>query len=187
MKAPLDTEPAVEQIGPEPDQDDVSFKLPEKWKWVQFGCVMSLNSGTFLKSSNISGELTSDAKFPCYGANGVRGYTNQYNVTEQAILIGRVGACGAINVVRSLAYVTDNAFISKVLDSNIIDIPFVFNVLLIANFKRFLKKTAQPSIAGSDVKRMFIPLPPIEEQRRIVERIEQLFAEVDKMSACKAP
>ena len=42
-------------------------------------------------------------------------------------------------------------------------------------------------ITKQEMEKKPIAVPPLEEQRRIVERIEQLFAEVDKMSACKAP
>ena len=47
--------------------------------------------------------------------------------------------------------------------------------------------TAIKNVNAQQLSALLIPLPPLEEQRRIVERIEQLFAEVDKMSACKAP
>lgn len=43
------------------------------------------------------------------------------------------------------------------------------------------------NLSKDKIEKIWVPLPPLEEQRRIVERIEQLFAEVDKMSACKAP
>ena len=41
--------------------------------------------------------------------------------------------------------------------------------------------TKQQELALSKVKQLWIPLPPIEEQRRIVARIEELFGDVDKL------
>ncbi len=35
----LDSEPAVEQIGPAPAADEVPFEIPEKWKWVELGSI----------------------------------------------------------------------------------------------------------------------------------------------------
>ena len=36
----LDSEPAVEQVGPAPKPDEVPFELPAKWKWVQLGALL---------------------------------------------------------------------------------------------------------------------------------------------------
>lgn len=38
----LDSEPAVEQIGPAPASDDVPFKLPEKWQWVRMEDIVTV-------------------------------------------------------------------------------------------------------------------------------------------------
>ena len=55
----LDSEPAVEQVGPAPKPDEVPFELPPKWKWVQIGQVFSLQAGKFitLTSSKVDTQL----------------------------------------------------------------------------------------------------------------------------------
>lgn len=59
-------------------------------------------------------------------------------------------------------------------------------------FDYVLKKEATNSSKGSAIKnippfdvlkKMILPLPPLNEQKRIVARIEQLFAEIDKIKA----
>ena len=47
----LDSEPAVEQIGQVPE--DVPFAIPEKWKWVRLGKIITLISGRDLVASQI--------------------------------------------------------------------------------------------------------------------------------------
>ena len=41
----LDSEPAVEQVGPAPKPDEVPFEIPAKWKWVQIGAVGQIIGG----------------------------------------------------------------------------------------------------------------------------------------------
>ncbi|MBM6649745.1 restriction endonuclease subunit S [Megamonas funiformis] len=44
----------------------------------------------------------------------------------------------------------------------------------------FNNGTAQPNLSAESLKRYKIPLPPIDEQQRIVNRIESLFTKLDK-------
>jgi len=44
-----------------------------------------------------------------------------------------------------------------------------------------IKSTAQPKINKTEYKSIYFPLPPLEEQKRIVERIEQLMSLCDKL------
>lgn len=44
----------------------------------------------------------------------------------------------------------------------------------------FNNGTAQPNLSAESLKRYKIPLPPIDEQQRIVNRIESLFAKLDR-------
>ena len=41
--------------------------------------------------------------------------------------------------------------------------------------------TAQPNCNGQKLSRMILPLPPIAEQKRIVEKIEELLAICDRL------
>lgn len=45
---------------------------------------------------------------------------------------------------------------------------------------KFDNGTAQPNLAGADLGRFEFPLPPLNEQKRIVAKIEELFSELDK-------
>ena len=41
----LESEPAVEQIGPAPAKDEEPFALPEKWKWVKLKSIGQIIGG----------------------------------------------------------------------------------------------------------------------------------------------
>ena len=40
---------------------------------------------------------------------------------------------------------------------------------------KFMKKTAQPSLSMGTIRKIIVPLPPLEVQKRIVKKIEELL------------
>lgn len=49
------------------------------------------------------------------------------------------------------------------------------------NIFQYKKQTAQPSLSMETIRNVILPLPPIEEQQRIVNKIEKLFAKLDEI------
>ena len=113
-----------------------------------------------------------NGSFPIYGGNGISGYSDEYNIDKPTIVIGRVGFyCGSIHYVKSKAWVTDNAFITSTY-GNVYDIDFLYYLLIYCNLRQYSNSTAQPVISGKTIYPVHVPVPPIKEQRKIVEKIE---------------
>ena len=170
----LDEEPSVEQIGEAPK--DVPFAIPEKWKWEKLGNVFSLKAGKFISAS----EIFSDGHpYLCYGGNGVRGVVDKYNREGRFPLIGRQGAlCGNINIASGKFYATEHAVVA---DSNgLIDVDCAAFFLEKLNLNQYATKTAQPGLSVKKISETPFPVPPVEEQRRIVERLNDLLATLKK-------
>ena len=150
------------------------YKLPEGWRWVRLGEVFRLKNGKFIRA----GELKSEGKVPVYGSNGLLGFTTIPLLMEgRTIVIGRVGACGAVNVVDAPCWISDNAmFVAEWFIE--CDIEYIALALRNIDFSSFVRKGAQPSISQEVVYNAPIPLPPLEKQRRIVARIEELMGRV---------
>ena len=53
----------------------------------------------------------------------------------------------------------------------------------VSGLNQFMKGDNSPSINKSDIDNWLFPLPPLTEQHRIVTKIEELFAQLDKIEA----
>ena len=151
----------------------IPFEQPSSWVWCRLGDVVSIKSG-----DSISVRNNQDGKYPIYGGNGINGYYCDNNVETGTIIIGRVGFyCGSVHMTESKAWVTDNAFI--VCYKN------VFNPIYLSYLLRWLQldktsnSTAQPVISGKGIYPLLIPIPPITEQQRIVDAIDNINSKLD--------
>ena len=104
-------------------------------------------------------------------------------MVSPTLVIGRVGYyCGLIHVTSENAWVTDNAFITKFC-ADAVDIRFLYWLLKITNLIANDSATAQPVISGSKIYPIVVGLPPLEEQRRIVTKVDELMSLCDQLKA----
>jgi type I restriction enzyme S subunit len=161
------------------DETEAPFQIPPSWVWARLGGVIQLSSGDFLPSY----KMIANGNFPVYGGNGINGRHDSANVFKKSIVIGRVGFyCGSVHLTEGDAWVTDNAFITKYSEENI-DQNFLFLLLKATDLKVNDKGTAQPVISGRKVYPLPIPLPPLNEQKRIVAKVEKLLALCEALEA----
>ena len=161
---------------PEITEEEIPFEIPDIWKWVRLGEIISIESGNGLTTANmIKGNI------PVYGGNGITGYHNESTIHEKTIVIGRVGYyCGSVHITEPEAWVTDNAFVTKY-PKNFIDMLFLVHILRYMNLGNRNNATAQPVISGKKIYPLLFPLPPLAEQKRIVDKIEELLPLVEKL------
>ncbi|MGK9432569.1 restriction endonuclease subunit S [Pantoea agglomerans] len=152
--------------------DKNKYTLPNGWIKCHLGDVIAISSGDGLTLK----QMDSDGKIPVYGGNGITGYHNEWNIQKPTIVIGRVGYyCGSIHITPSLAWVTDNAFRTFHSTSNI-DIKFLSILLKGTNLKENENATAQPVISASKIYPISIMLPPLNEQKRIFKKFNELIS-----------
>ena len=157
--------------------DEKPFEIPESWKWVRLGEVLSISSGDGLTLK----EMDKTGIYPVYGGNGITGYHNSFNINKKTLIIGRVGFyCGSTHITHGKAWITDNAFITT-FNENKIEIMWLKFFIDYLNPKKKASSTAQPVISGKLIYPMLMPLPPLAEQKRIVAKIEELLPLCDKL------
>lgn len=146
------------------------FNLKDNWCWLRLGNIIRIHSGDGLVSKNMI-----DEGIPVYGGNGITGYHNKNNIDKKTIVIGRVGFyCGSVHLTEDKCWVTDNAFIVDY-PKNYFDINYLTYLLKYLDLGKNNSSTAQPVISGSKIYNILCPIAPIEEQYRIVKKIEEFY------------
>jgi len=150
--------------------------LPKLWIQTQLGNIIAIKSGDGLTKSQME-----VGKVPVYGGNGVTGYHSSGNVKNKTIVIGRVGYyCGSVHLTEKLSWITDNAFLTSYPEREI-NRDFLVLLLKNSNLQQNEHSTAQPVISGKKVYPIMVSLPPLEEQKRIVTKVDQLTTLCDQL------
>ena len=159
--------------------------MPSNWTWTTLGEIFTLQAGKNITAKDISAKQDTAHCYPCYGGNGLRGYVGSYNKEGHFPLIGRQGAlCGNVNEANGKFYATEHAVVVDTYCKT--NIPWVINTLLYLNLNQYATSTAQPGLSVSTINEVMIPVPPLKEQQRISQSIENWFALIDQIGHSKA-
>ena len=123
-------------------------KIPKDWSLIKLKYISHLKSGEYISKD----EYDDNGKYNIYGSNGVIGKSNKINNVKKNIIIGRVGACGEVNIATE-GWISDNALILDVVSKNY-NFNYVVYSLNSMNLKELASGTAQPLITGTQVKNL---------------------------------
>jgi type I restriction enzyme S subunit len=148
--------------------------------------IIELGRGKVISKTDITKH---PGNYPVYSAarlnNGEFGRYGRYMFDEELITWSVDGGGNFFYRPRHKYSVTNVCGWIRILRPHILNYKFLYFVLDFAhrrlNFDYIYK--AHPSVIRGIYE---IPLPPIEEQRRIVEKIEKLFAKIDEASCLRA-
>lgn len=126
-----------------------------------------------------SGKFLSEEKrlsegIPVYGGNGIAWYTDEPLITEDTIIIGRVGAyCGNVRLVRGDKWITDNAIYITQFKSNDFELEFLEKLMAIYDFHQYAGAAAQPKITQKPLELQMYVVPPLDIQRQFADFVQQ--------------
>ncbi|NBH92806.1 restriction endonuclease subunit S, partial [Muribaculaceae bacterium S4] len=156
------------------------FDIPESWQWVRLGDYVINRDGERVPIASTIRSKQSNKIYDYYGAAGAIDKVDNYIFDERLLLIGEDGA-------NLLSRTKDNAFFADgkywvnnhahVLDSS--DkflLEFVALYINTIPLDDYITGSAQPKLSQDNLNNIHLPIPPIEEQRRILTMIESLMS-----------
>ncbi|WP_304142857.1 restriction endonuclease subunit S [Mesoflavibacter zeaxanthinifaciens] len=172
------------------EEDEIPFEIPESWVWCRIGEVyQSTSGGTPTRGNheywngNIkwykSGELN----------DGLLSIDSKEHITNKGLkessatlfpkgtlLIAMYGAtAGKLAIINSEA--TTNQAVCGFFENNMLSTSYLFNFFR-ANRDKMIKESwgmSQPNISQTYLKNFVFALPPFEEQKAIIEKVETLM------------
>ena len=175
-------------------EDEIPFEIPENWCWCrlreignwQSGCTPDKSRKDFYDKADIpwlnSGDLTDSY------IETIPHYVSQIAFDEKRMKLNEAGSVciamygatiGKLGILTKPA--TTNQAVLVCSKLHLSDSKYLFYFLK-SHKKEYIQAGfggAQPNISKEKVEPTLFPLPPLDEQKRIVERIEQIFEQLD--------
>ena len=161
------------------------YKVPGNWRWVYLTSGFSECLDSHRSPINASERASRTGNIPYYGATGQVGWIDDYLTDEELVLLGEDGA-PFLDLIKDKAYiitgkawVNNHAHILKSYFGHFGNL-YLCNYLNIFNFTGYVNGTTRLKLTQASMNTIPVPLPPLQEQQRIVDRIESLFAKLDE-------
>ena len=191
-----------EKIGnnkPNNIDDELPFKIPYNWSWCRLENVVELINGDRGKNYPAKSKLSSESGIPFISAINLKEgkifednllymTQKQYDVLSRGklkhddlifCLRGSLGKNAIFNLKNGA--IASSLVILRRYKSGI-DLKYLFyyvnSNLLNKEIKKYDNGTAQPNLSASNLKRFYVPIPPFNEQKEIVKKIEEILSKI---------
>lgn len=175
-------------------EEEQPYEIPENWVWTRLGEVFEWGSGgtpSRKEKENFEGKIP---WFKTGELNNEHLYNSEERITQRAldnssaklyppntVIMAMYGATIGKLGILSVDGTTNQACACAKPNKYVL-VKYLFFYLM-SRREDFIKKGkggAQPNISLEIIKDYKFPLPPFQEQQRIIERIESLFSKLDE-------
>ena len=173
---------------PDITEDEIPFEIPDTWKWVRAGDILYITMGQSPKAENINNSKLGyefhqgKSNFSAMFLNKSEVYTTADNkvIEAPAIVMSVRAPVGDVNLIKHKIYIGRGLASFQIYTE--CDLYYIYYYFL--TIKKSLERVSTGStfkaINSDIVNKILIPLPPLDEQKRIVEKIEELLPLVER-------
>jgi type I restriction enzyme S subunit len=170
--------------------DEIPFEIPDNWTWCRLGNIAQHNTGKTLDKGRNKGTLhkyitTSNLYWGYFDLTEIRQMLFENEELERCTAMkGDLLICEGGEAGRSAIWDSENPIcfqnhIHRVRPYARIRAEYLLRymekIYLTGEINLYRKGVGIQSLSGNSLASILIPLPPINEQKRIIEKIEQLF------------
>lgn len=149
--------------------------IPDDWQVMTLAKVCKMKSGESITSANID----EFSEYPCFGGNGLRGFTNRFTHDGKYALVGRQGAlCGNVLGVNGKFFASEHAVVVTPFEQT--DIQWLTYVLEDMKLNQYSESSAQPGLSVVKILNLDLAVPPVKaEQEAIAEALSDADALIE--------
>lgn len=166
--------------------EEQPYDIPENWCWMYLTKGYAECLDRFRKPINATERAGHSGDVPYYGATGQVGWIDDFLTDEQLVLVGEDGA-PFLDLIKDKAYmiegkawVNNHAHILRSYYGSVGNY-YLLNYLNCFDYSGYVNGTTRLKLTQASMSIIPIPVAPLAEQHRIVERIESLYTKLDKV------
>ena len=173
--------------------NEVPFEIPESWEWVRLGEFFQHNTGKALNSSNRSGELltyitTSNLYWNRFEIDNLREmYFSETEIPKCTATKGDLLVCEGGDIGRAAiwSYDTDiriQNHIHRLRAYSEVCVEYYLCIFFLYKYAGWVggKGIGIQGLSSNALHSLLFPLPPLQEQRRIVTKIKEIAPFLEK-------
>ena len=158
--------------------------MKQGWTYKQLGDVCEILDS---KRKPITKGKREPGSIPYYGATGCLDYVKDYIFDEKLVLLGEDGAKwgpgeSSAYIISGKSWVNNHAHALRPKREIILDEILVY-YLNYSNLQTFITGVTVPKLNQEKMRSIEVPVAPISEQERIVERLDAAFAQIDELKS----
>lgn len=169
--------------------DEIPFEIPSTWKWVRLGDIAVINGGFAFKSTQYKDSGIRVIRISDFDENGFKNnkivrynYTDdleQYLIEKNNIIMAMTGGTvGKSYFVSDLSEkMVSNQRVATIKINSKANSEYINIVILAPVIQKLIqisKNSTNDNISMDLINNFPVPLPPLAEQKRIVDKIEEL-------------
>ena len=169
--------------------DEIPFDVPKGWELARFGNVMYNRDSERIPLS-VSERSKLSKTYDYYGASGVIDKVDKYLFDKDLLLIGEDGA-NLINrstpiafIARGKYWVNNHAHVLDCIDS--VFMQYVCLYINSISLVDYVTGTAQPKMNQEKMNSILLFIPPYNEQKRILEKLQEVLPVVEQYDSAQS-